>query len=109
MTTFVIAIMHYNKVMGEIDIYPTLLDLLGLDDYPWKGLGRSILNKNTKGYALTQEATIIGDTAEVSPEEIDHAKKSWQIADYILRFDYLKRYYSNGKTSTPKSIRAEIN
>lgn len=101
--------MHYNKVMGEIDIYPTLLDLLGLDDYPWKGLGRSILNKNTKGYALTQEATIIGDTAEVSPEEIDHAKKSWQIADYILRFDYLKRYYSNGKTSTPKSIRAEIN
>ena len=32
--------LRYEKVMGQVDLYPTLLDLLGADDYPWRGLGR---------------------------------------------------------------------
>ena len=31
--------MRYEQVMGQIDIYPTLLQLLGLADYAWQGLG----------------------------------------------------------------------
>ena len=27
--------MRYEKVMGQVDIYPTLLSLLGLDNYAW--------------------------------------------------------------------------
>ena len=30
--------MRYEDVMGQIDIYPTLLQLLGLERYPWKGM-----------------------------------------------------------------------
>lgn len=33
----------HEGVMGQIDIYPTLLDVMGANDYPWKGLGYSIL------------------------------------------------------------------
>jgi len=98
----------YNKVMGEIDIYPTLLDLLGLNNYAWKGLGRSIINKNTKGYTITQESNIIGDTTHVSSDELNHAKQSWQVADYILRFNYLKRY-SNINISHPNTASAAFN
>ena len=36
--------LRYEKVMGQVDLYPTLLDLLGADDYPWRGLGESILS-----------------------------------------------------------------
>ena len=36
--------MRYDKVMGQIDMYPTLLNLLQLDDYYWSGLGQSILD-----------------------------------------------------------------
>lgn len=32
-----------DAVAGQIDIYPTLLDVMQLDSYPWRGLGRSML------------------------------------------------------------------
>lgn len=32
-----------NQPFGQIDLYPTLLDLLGANQYPWKGLGKSLL------------------------------------------------------------------
>lgn len=40
--------LRYEKVMGQVDLYPTLLDLLGADDYPWRGLGESILSSGRK-------------------------------------------------------------
>lgn len=43
---------RYDKVMGQIDMYPTLLDLLKLDDYAWKGLGRSIFDPEKKPLRL---------------------------------------------------------
>ncbi len=33
--------MRYDKVMGQIDMYPTLLNLLQLDDYYWSGLAKA--------------------------------------------------------------------
>ena len=36
--------MRYDKFMGQIDIYPTLLNLMQLDAYRWHGLGQSILD-----------------------------------------------------------------
>lgn len=32
-----------DRPMGQVDIYPTLLALLGLDNYGWKGVGENIL------------------------------------------------------------------
>ncbi len=38
--------LHYGGVMGQVDVYPTLLQLMGLTDYPWHGIGQSILSPN---------------------------------------------------------------
>ena len=52
--------MRYEKVMGQVDIYSTLLDLTGLDDYGWKGMGQSILDPSHLGVAAIWNLTIAG-------------------------------------------------
>lgn len=82
--------MHYGKVMGQIDIYPTLLDLLSLVQYEWKGLGQSIFDPEKKCFAVDPQLNVIGDTANVSAEKIRMAQKAWEISDLIIRYDYLR-------------------
>lgn len=80
--------MRYNKVMGQIDMYPTLLNLLQLDDYPWKGLGQSILDSTKKGFAVSPQLEIVGE--QVSEEDAAYARDAYDISDMVIRFDYLK-------------------
>lgn len=81
--------MYYGKVMGQVDVYPTLLDLLGLNDYWWKGLGESIFNPQKPDFDVDPQLNIVGDTAGVPEETIRMVKKSWEISDLIIRYDYL--------------------
>jgi phosphoglycerol transferase MdoB-like AlkP superfamily enzyme len=85
------ACIRYSKVMGQIDIYPTLLDLLGLSDYEWKGMGMSILNPDKPAIALSPQGQIYGDTANVAPAGIQHLKDAWQVSDAIIRYDFFRR------------------
>lgn len=82
--------MRYDKVMGQIDMYPTLLNLLQLDDYYWKGLGQSILDPRKKGFAISPLNEPEGEDA--TPEEIAFAQKGYDISDLMIRFDYLGKY-----------------
>lgn len=81
--------MRYEKVMGQIDMYPTLLNLLQLDDYYWTGLGESILNPNKKGFAVGSQMNVEGDG--YTPEELEFAKKAYDISDQIIRFNYFEQ------------------
>lgn len=65
--------MRYDKVMGQIDMYPTLLNLLQLDDYYWSGLGQSILDPCKKGFAISPQMEVVGE--EPTPAEAEFAKK----------------------------------
>ncbi len=85
--------MRYDKVMGQIDMYPTLLNLLQLDDYPWKGLGQSILDSSKRGFAVSPQLEIVGE--QVPEEEIAYARQAYDISDLIIRFDYLKNLKQN--------------
>ena len=60
---------------GQMDLYPTLLDLMGLRSYPWRGLGTSLLSpahEGTYDYLLLR--------APLS-----------RLSDIILRSDYFRR------------------
>lgn len=83
--------MRYEKVMGQVDIYSTLLDLLDMEQYEWKGLGQSIFDPRKKGFAIDPGMNVVGDTADVSEEEIRQAKEAWKISDMIIRYNYLGR------------------
>lgn len=81
--------MRYDKVFGQVDMYPTLLQLLGLDDYEWKGLGQSILDPSKKGFAVSPLMKIVGDT-DIPADELRHAKEAYEISDLMISCDYFK-------------------
>lgn len=81
--------MRHDAVMGQIDMYPTLLNLLQLDDYYWTGLGTSILNPRKKGFAVSPQMQVEGETH--TPEETAFAKEAYDISDEMIRFDYFRK------------------
>lgn len=81
--------MRYHRVVGQVDMFPTLLDLLGIEDYDWKGLGSSILDPQRKGYAVAPDLSIKGDREAVPEKEIASAREAWNISDAAIRFDLL--------------------
>lgn len=82
--------MHYTKVMGQVDIYTTLLNLLGLENYRWSGIGQSILDSGKPGVAISHQKGIKGDTLSLSRNELLRMKQSLEVSDRIIQFDKLK-------------------
>lgn len=82
---------HYTGVMGQVDIYTTLLNLLGLEDYSWKGMGRSILDPAKPRVAISPRTHHIeGDTTSVSEYEMRRLRLSPAISDLLIRFNLLQ-------------------
>ena len=78
--------MHYDKVMGQIDIYPTLINLLQLDNYRWTGMGQSILDDAKLPVAV---GSVMNVEQEVADETtVERLKKAHDISDKMLKFDY---------------------
>jgi phosphoglycerol transferase MdoB-like AlkP superfamily enzyme len=82
------AVLEYEGVLGQIDIYPTILSLMGISNYPWKGLGTSILCGEKHEFAVDPRMNVVGDTAQVAQELIQHAISAWQVSDLIITRDY---------------------
>lgn len=57
-----------SDISYQMDIYPTILDVMGCRDYLWRGLGRSLLHP------------------EQRPISIDSA---WTLSDKIIRSNYM--------------------
>ena len=77
---------HYDGILGQIDMYPTLLALLGLDSYYWKGMGESILSPRHTAVAVsTMTGEIAGDTTDISPRMLKHILKAQRISDLSIK------------------------
>ena len=80
--------MRYDKFLGQIDIYPTLLNLMQLDTYRWHGLGQSILDPRKQGVAVGSVMNVEGTGSDKEEERLNEAHT---VSDYMLRYDWLKR------------------
>ena len=82
---------RYDGVVGQVDFYPTMLHLLGLRDYPWRGLGRDILDPGRRPFAVMPSGRAVGMPADSIPEAaLRHARDAFSIADIIISTDYFK-------------------
>ena len=81
---------RYEAVMGQIDMYPTILNLMYLDDYIWKGMGQSILDKEKKPLAVSPQMDLEGNTEGVTSGEIQRLKNAYRISDLLIRFNYFQ-------------------
>lgn len=85
--------LHYNSVVGQIDVFPTLLDVMGADSYilpatgrPYRGVGRSILSPMPPKGAVSRGGKPVPDS--FSPDSIIHLR---DICEKII----LSRYFLN--------------
>lgn len=76
-----------ENVYGQVDIYPTILDLMGLNDYCWKGLGYSMLRQNQPKVATYCDGTIVGDSQ--SPF-VERCNRAWDISSMIIKGNVVK-------------------
>ena len=81
--------MRYDKFMGQIDIYPTLLNLMQLDAYRWHGLGQSILDPRKQGVAVGSVMNVEGTGSD---KEVERLKEAHTVSDYMLRYDWLPQF-----------------
>lgn len=82
---------RYDKVMGQIDMYPTLLNLMHLDSYGWKGMGQSVFAPGKPAFAISSMTNRIeGDTVGVDPAVMNNIKEARSISDKIITFDALR-------------------
>ena len=83
------SISNEQKIGGQIDIYPTLLDIMGLyDSYGWKGMGFSLLDPDRPCCAIDSKDTVTGDS--ITNLYMDNMKKAVKISDDILKYRLLK-------------------
>ena len=74
----------HTSVMGQIDIYPTLLDVMNCNDYAWKGLGYSIL-RTPVGSAAGWNGTVYGNEGDsLASRQIE----AWDISEKIITKGY---------------------
>ncbi len=79
--------LHYDKVMGQIDMYPTVLNLMHLDHYAWKGMGQSILDPNKYPVAVGSNMNVEG---RAPIKEINRLKEAFYVSDLMIRYNKIK-------------------
>ena len=72
--------LRYDPVIGQIDVFPTLLDVMGANAYPWKGLGYSFLRYPVTGAIQPRNMSIIGDSTSMT----QHQRQIWDISRLII-------------------------
>lgn len=80
-----------NGPVGQIDIYPTLLDVIDLNDYPWKGLGHSLLRNNICSAAESTDDTF--GTSQLLKQQ----QEAWTVSDILIRGDMIKNLFKSNK------------
>lgn len=93
---------HYDKVMGQVDVYSTILDMMGVKTgnastiyhegniASFPGMGISALRPEAPGFAIDLYGNIAGDTIGANPALIKHLQSAPQASTAIIRADLLK-------------------
>lgn len=81
---------RYDGQLGQVDVYSTLLDLMGWTDYCWHGMGQSVLDSDFPGVAIGFAGDLCGDSGSVDSLRLDHLRHARDVSDKILKFNLLK-------------------
>ena len=71
--------------VGQIDVYPTILDVMGLNDYSWKGLGHSLLRNDISSVAISPEEA--RGTSALLPSQ----RQAWNVSNILIRANWFKK------------------
>lgn len=80
---------HTDKVIGQMDLYPSLLDLMDCSDYAFAGLGESVFCDKISDYATYRTGISAGGT-NVPDSVKRYREECWKVSDILLRMNYFK-------------------
>ena len=73
--------LRYEPVIGQVDIFPTLLDVMGANsNSPWKGLGHSILRYPVTSAIQPRNMSVIGDSSALT----SHQRQAWDFSRLLI-------------------------
>lgn len=77
---------RHEGVAGQIDMYPTLIAMMGLGAYGWHGLGQSLLDPHRPSLAVGSAMNAVG-----TPDSIQEARlrQMHTVGDLIIRYNLL--------------------
>ena len=80
--------LRHESVIGQVDVFPTLLDVMGANAYLWKGLGHSILRYDVRSAIQPRNMSVLGDSTSLTPQQ----RQAWDISRLIIldRFNLFK-------------------
>lgn len=73
-----------DAVIGQGDIFPSILDMTGVGNCPYRGMGTSIF-RDHPGTAIYHDGTAVGKTVGRIADELRHR---WTISDILIRMNY---------------------
>lgn len=83
---------RFNGFAGQCDIYPTLLDMLGKKDYPWPGVGVSMLSPaHPKSATGSNGQLYINDNCSNPAELQQNLNFARKVSDLILNHNLLQQ------------------
>jgi phosphoglycerol transferase MdoB-like AlkP superfamily enzyme len=71
--------------VGQIDVYPTILDVMGLNDYTWKGLGHSLLRNDITSVAISPDE--VRGNSPLLPSQ----QQAWDVSNTLIRANWFKK------------------
>ncbi len=71
--------------VAQVDLYPTLLDIMGANTYWWKGLGHSLLRNN-----VTSATPAPGETVGNS-KLLNHQKQAWVVSNTLIKTNWWEK------------------
>lgn len=79
-----------DHVVGQIDMYPTLIDLMGLGGYHWKGFGTSMLSPSHPRVAVSSaDGSVVPDTVPVDAPTRKSLMEARTVSDRMIRHNLL--------------------
>lgn len=72
---------------GQIDIFPTIIDIIGASDYWWKGLGTSLIAESGIDGALDRFGKPYGN---LNDRQLNDYRDRWEASELIIRHDFFK-------------------
>lgn len=76
-----------DKVVGQSDLFPTILDIMGVDSF-YRGLGESVF-RNISDCAVYHTGEVCGSCR--NDLIIEYKKELWTISDILIRMNYFKQ------------------
>lgn len=73
-----------SLIAAQSDIFPSLLDVMGVSDYKWRGMGESIFRPRENGAIYSN----LEEDGKMSAESADRRKRMWKLSDILIRMGW---------------------